>query len=875
MFRRRAAASLAAAALPLSLLVLAQPGTAAPAADATLADAAVVGTVASTPTAGGFDRVATYPVFRNVPAGTPASDPTVAEISAVTEDGRTVVYTDALGQRIGFLDITDPASPVGRGTIDLAVPGHADDQPTSVAVVGPYLLVVVDETGGDLTAPRGRVDVYTVADRTKVRSIDLGGQPDSVAISPDQAYAAIAIENQRDEELGDGGLPQAPAGFVQVLDLVGAPAAWTNRRVDLTSSDLAGLDTPQDAEPEYVAVNEANKAVVTLQENNGIAVIDLPTGTVESAFSAGTATVSGVDTTKDGLFNPTGTVTAPREPDAVAWVDETHVATANEGDWKGGTRGWTVFDTTTGDVVWDAGNTFEKIVTAHGMHNNDRAAKKGAEPEGLAVATIGGKRRGFVGSERSNLVAVYDLTDPAHPVFEQALPTTNGPEGLLPVPGRDLFIVSSETDEAAVGVRASVGVYAYGEDRPAFPSIVSAEESNGQPIGWGALGALSAAPGNAGALWAASDAAYRTARLYKLDVSSHPAVIDRVVEVRRADGSTPALDVEGLHARPDGGFWAAVEGATGTANALVRLRADGTIAEEVQLPAEITAKVGKWGLEGVTASGSGAEEVVHVVLQRPLFTDTAAATGEVDGPGVARIGRYVPATGEWTWFAYQLESTSVAGDWTGLSEITTVDSDTVAVIERDKQMGTTAALKRVYTVDLPATGGSAAAPVAVTKRLAVDVLPALRDLNGWTQEKLEGLTVGADGQVYAVTDNDGLKDATGETQLLRLGRATDVFATTTPPTAPRATRTKLTVTKVGARTYRLSVSARPASGKGPVTGKVVLTDAGTTLRTVRLEKGRAVVKVRLSRGTHLLRAALRGSDAWKASTSPKVRLRVR
>ena len=56
------------------------------------------------------------------------------------------------------------------------------------------------------------------------------------------------------------------------------------------------------------------------------------------------------------------------------------------------------------------------------------------------------------------------------------------------------------------------------------------------------------------------------------------------------------------------------------------------------------------------------------------------------------------------------------------------------------------------------------------KTLARDVLPDLRATRGWTQEKLEGFTVGADGQAYAVTDNDAIDDATGETVFLRLGR---------------------------------------------------------------------------------------------------------
>ena len=37
------------------------------------------------------------------------------------------------------------------------------------------------------------------------------------------------------------------------------------------------------------------------------------------------------------------------------------------------------------------------------------------------------------------------------------------------------------------------------------------------------------------------------------------------------------------------------------------------------------------------------------------------------------------------------------------------------------------------------------------------------------QDKLEGLAVAGNGRTYAVTDNDAIDDATGETQFFRLG----------------------------------------------------------------------------------------------------------
>jgi hypothetical protein len=751
-----------------------------------------------------FHRLSTYPVYLNVPDGVDPADETVAEISAISEDGTTFVHTDAAGRRIGFVDITDPTAPVGRGTLDLAADLglSADASPTSVAIVGNRVLVVVD-TSADFTAPTGVLVVADLTTHAVLHTIELGGQPDSIVLTPDKTTAAIAMENQRDEEATppgaeEGDLPQLPAGFVQLVDLTPAEVTtWAADRVDLVNGDGsamalladAGLDTPQDPEPEYVAVNPSGTTLaVTLQENNGVVLIDLTHGVagaaVSGAFSTGSVAVSGIDVEDDGRIDQTGSVPAtPREPDAIGWLDDTHVATANEGDWKGGTRGWSVFDVTTGGVVWDAGNELERLAVRTGLHSESRADNKGVEIEGLAVATLGGTPYAFVGSERSNFVAVYDVTDPAHPAFVQVLATTNGPEGLLPVPARDLLVVSSETDDAEARVRSAVTVFGRGAawagdaGTPQFPSVVSADDAAGNPIGWGALGALAPDLDDPTHLWSVTDAAFAETRLLSVDVSTSPAVVDRELPVTQ-DGAPVALDAEGIAARADGGFWLGVEGATGPENRLVRVDAAGAVVETVALPADVTAGLTKWGVEGVTTTTDAGGEHVYVALQRGLTTD-AGGLG-----GTARIGRYDVTGGTWTWFAYPLTPTAVAGDWMGLSEIVAVDADSFAVVERDKLNGPDAAVKAVYQVDLPAFTPGQAAVVPLTRTLAVDVLPALRATNGWTQEKLEGLTVGGDGQVYAVTDNDAADDATGETVLLGLGTAADLFTTGTTPEQP-------------------------------------------------------------------------------------------
>ncbi|MGC0380356.1 esterase-like activity of phytase family protein [Streptomyces sp. SAI-129] len=731
-----------------------------------------------------FERTATYPVFQNRPAGEDAAKGTVAEISAVSEDGRALVHTDAVARRIGFLDISDPGHPRGLGTLSLARLGDAEDEPTSVTVAGQYVLVVVN-TSASHAQPSGRLDVVSLRDRERVASFDLGGQPDSIALSKDKRYAAIAIENERDEDATppgreEGDLPQAPAGFVQILDLGrgATPAHWRTRAVPLTRADGralpvlagAGITEPTDPEPEYVSVNSRNQLAVTLQENNGVVLIDLPTGRITKAFGAGTASVRGIDTADDGTIDQRGSLEdVPREPDAVGWIDDRYLATANEGDWRGGTRGWSVFDSRTGKPAWDAGNGFERLAVRHGLHDESRAGKKGPEPEGIAIAEYDGVPYAFVGSERGNFVAVYDVSRPTRPVFRQLLPATNGPEGLLPIPSRGLLAVSSEEDDAEAGVRASVSLFRLGRGSghaPSFPGIVSADDAHGAPIGWGALGALSAVPGKPHQLYTVTDAAYSTTRVLTVDTARRPAVITRELTVKDADGRPVGYDAEGVHARAQGGFWLAVEGEKGADNKLVRLDARGVTRQVVPLPADVAEGLGKQGFEGVTATTDRhGHEIVWAALQREVAGDPA---------GVVRLGRYDVTAGTWSWYGYRLESTGTPGDWLGLSEITVV-GDRLAVIERDKLNGPAAEVKRIYTVGLPTSAAPAGPLRVLPKRLAHDVLPDLRATGGWTQEKLEGLTVGGDGHVYALTDNDGLDDATGETVFLDLGAARRVF----------------------------------------------------------------------------------------------------
>ena len=92
-----------------------------------------------------------------------------------------------------------------------------------------------------------------------------------------------------------------------------------------------------------------------------------------------------------------------------------------------GARSFTIWNPTTGEVVFDSGDDFERI-TAEKYPNNfnannddneaeGRSDDKGPEPEALALGQIGDKMYAFVGLERMAGIMVYDITNPFAATF--------------------------------------------------------------------------------------------------------------------------------------------------------------------------------------------------------------------------------------------------------------------------------------------------------------------------------------------------------------------------------------------------------------------------------------------------------------------------
>ena len=685
-----------------------------------------------------FNRIAAFPVHKNMAEGEDAMQTSAPEIIDATADGMTLVYTDSPLEVIGRIDITDPAAPKPLGNVALG------GEPTSVAVIGDTAFVGVN-TSESFVEPSGYLAVIDVASGEEKGRCDLSGQPDSLAAAPDGSFVAIAIENERDEDLNDGAIPQMPAGTLDMFDVAGGMADCGSLR----SADLTGLAevAPSDPEPEFVDINGLGETVISLQENNHMVVV-AKDGAIVSHFSAGSVTLEGVDTEDEGALVFDRTIEAKREPDAVKWIDDDHFATANEGDYEGGSRGWTIFNKD-GSVVYESGTDFERALIEIGHYPEERSGNKGVEPESIEVARFGGTPMVFVGSERGSVVGVYDVTDPASPVLTQLLPSGIGPEGYVAIPERNLLVSANEEDMREDGGPAGhVMLFDYAEGAPSYPHLTSAGAD--ELIGWGAISGMVA--GADGTIYAVNDSFYAMQpTIFVIDASARPARITDAIRVTRNGAPAQLLDMEGITLDGEGNFYIASEGRPGRGilHAIYHVTGEGEIAATIPFPKEIMAVERRWAAEGVTKVG----DTLWVALQRE-FDD--------DPKNHVKLLAYNLETEEWG--AVHYPKAAPDSGWVGLSEIT-AHGDHVYIVERDNKFGEAAVTKKIYRVSLdqmqPAPLGGEL-PV-VEKEEVRDLIPELAAFNGYVVDKVEGLAITPDGAIWVSTDNDGVDDSSGET----------------------------------------------------------------------------------------------------------------
>lgn len=224
----------------------------------------------------------------------------------------------------------------------------------SVAVSDGKLAIALEATNKQAN---GSVIVVNTATLAQIKQITVGALPDMVTFSPDGKYIVTANEGEPSADYKND--PEGSVSIINIADnysvktLTFGAFASSYSQLALGGFRIFGLNATfaQDVEPEYVAISADSKtAYVTLQENNGIAEIDIVSGTILKITPLGTKDISlaqnGIDPSDKDKKIALGTwpVKSFFLPDAISYFSANgagYLITANEGD----TREYTgVFD---------------------------------------------------------------------------------------------------------------------------------------------------------------------------------------------------------------------------------------------------------------------------------------------------------------------------------------------------------------------------------------------------------------------------------------------------------------------------------------------------------------------------------------------------
>ncbi|WP_299384049.1 choice-of-anchor I family protein [uncultured Lacinutrix sp.] len=263
-----------------------------------------------------------------------------AEISAFDALTKKLFVTNSESNEISIYNISDLDTPVQEASINL----NAYGAPNSVAVSNGKLAVAIE---ADVKQNPGKILVYNTSDASLINQYTVGALPDMVTFSNNGNIILSANEGEPNDDY-----TVDPMGTVSIIDINDDSvttldfSAFNGQEASLEAQGFrvfgpnANLAT--DVEPEYIAISDdSQNAWVTLQENNGIAKINLLTKTIEAIYPLGFKDYSLAQNSLDASDKDLVTelknwpVKGMYQPDAIVYVNiggTEYVISANEGD---------------------------------------------------------------------------------------------------------------------------------------------------------------------------------------------------------------------------------------------------------------------------------------------------------------------------------------------------------------------------------------------------------------------------------------------------------------------------------------------------------------------------------------------------------------
>lgn len=220
-----------------------------------------------------------------------ALDKSAAESVSYDPATKTAVFTDANVNKLTFVNMANPATPVFVRDILLAPYGGTVN---SVSIKNGMVAVAIED--GVLRQNPGKVLLFSTSG-TFLNSILVGAIPDMVTFTPDGTRIVVCNEAEPSNDYVND-----PEGSVSIINVSGGAATATVQTATFTAlnskkDSLKALGVrflsptgtvAQDLEPEYATISADSKtAYVTLQEANALAIVDIATATITRVVALG------------------------------------------------------------------------------------------------------------------------------------------------------------------------------------------------------------------------------------------------------------------------------------------------------------------------------------------------------------------------------------------------------------------------------------------------------------------------------------------------------------------------------------------------------------------------------------------------------------
>lgn len=271
-------------------------------------------------------------------------------------------------------------------------------------------------------------------------------EPEYITISPDSKFAWVTLQ----ESNAIATIDLTTKSFTNIFPLGFKDYNQSSNAIDVSDKDNAINFVPWKVFGVYMP-----DAIANLSYNGKTYLFTANEGDSRE-YTAFTDVKRLSSLTLDATAFPTGSTLKADAQLGRLNVLTTEGDTDGDGDYDAlyslGSRSFSVWDASNGSLVYDSKNELDVKAKELSLYDDGRSDDKSVEPEAVTIGKVGTKYIAFVGLERADAFAIYDVTNPTSPLFIKMIKTGDAPEGVLFIPAakspinQSLLVVSSEND---------------------------------------------------------------------------------------------------------------------------------------------------------------------------------------------------------------------------------------------------------------------------------------------------------------------------------------------------------------------------------------------------------------------------------------------